>query len=316
MSKTIDAQELRKLTPWPALIDALEHAFRHPCSMPPRLHYEIHVAEKSAGALLVMPAWVNGGLLGVKLVQAFPRNSDQHMPTIHGIYMLASATSGEVLALIDGQELTARRTAAASALAAKYLARSSSSHLLIMGTGRLALNFVHAHAAVRPIERVSIWGRAIERAKAVATQVRCELGLDAVAVENLREVVSQADIISTVTAANSPILEGHLLKTGAHVDLVGSYTPLMREADDDVIRRASVYVDNLAAAPRESGDISIPVDQGVIAVSDIVGDLFGLCCGIVRGRTSDEAITVFKSVGIALEDLAAGTLAWNTLQAR
>ena len=263
-----------------------------------------------------MPAWVAGGLLGVKLIQAFPGNSAQSIPTIHGMYMLASATDGKVLALIDAQELTARRTAAASALAARYLSRESSRYLLVMGTGRLAQNMVEAHAAVRPIERVAIWGRSYEHANAVAGKVRRELGLEAVAVENLQAAVSQADIISTVTTSNDPILEGRFLKAGAHVDLVGSYTPLMREADDDVLRGAQVFVDNLQDAPRESGDISNPVNRGLIRVADIVGDLFGLCSGLVRGRTSSEQTTVFKSVGVALEDLAAGTLALNTLDAR
>jgi len=312
---TIDSAELRDLTPWPALIEAIDSAFRQPCEMPRRLHYDVRT-EHSAGALLIMPAWIRGGLLGVKVVQAFPGNSDHGIPSIHGMYMLASATTGEVLALIDAQELTARRTAAASALAARYLSRTSSRHLLVMGTGRLAHNIVEAHAAVRPIEHVAIWGRTPGHADAVAATIRKTLGLDAVAVENLHGAIAQADIVSTVTTARSPILEGRFLKAGTHVDLVGSYAPLMREADDDVLPGASIFVDNLETAPQESGDILTPVSRGLIRVSDIEGDLFGLCRGLVRGRTSDEVITVFKSVGVALEDLAAGTLALNTLTTR
>lgn len=308
MSVVIDAERLRALTPWPKLIDALQSAFREPCEVPERLHFDIG----GVGSLIIMPAWEQNGLLGVKVVQVFPANSAMGKPTVHGMFMLASAGSGEVLSLIDAQELTARRTAATSALASRFLSRTSSRCLLVMGTGRLASEVTAAHAAVRPIEHVLIWGRNRERASALADRISETLGLHAEPVDSLDRALSQADIISTVTAAFDPILPGRSLRPGTHIDLIGGYTPLMREADDDVMRAAEIYVDRVSSAVREAGDIANPLERGIIDKSAIRGDLFDLCTGRVPKRSSDKDITVFKSVGLALEDLAAAALAWNT----
>jgi alanine dehydrogenase len=308
MSVLIDAERLRALTPWRKLIDALQSAFREPCEVPERLHFDIC----GVGSLIIMPAWEQNGFLGVKVVQVFPGNSRMGKPTVHGMYMLASAGNGEVLSLIDAQELTARRTAATSALASTFLSRTSSRCLLVMGTGRLASEVIAAHAAVRPIEHVLIWGRNRERASSLAVRINETLGLHAEPVDSLDRALSQADIISTVTAAFDPILPGRSLRPGTHIDLIGGYTPLMREADDDVIRAAEIYVDMVSSAVREAGDIANPLERGIINRSAIRGDLFDLCTGRVPKRSSDKDITVFKSVGLALEDLAAAALAWNT----
>jgi alanine dehydrogenase len=308
MSVLIDAERLRALTPWPKLIDALQSAFREPCEVPERLHFDIG----GVGSLIIMPAWERNGFLGVKVVQVFPDNSRMGRPTVHGMYMLASAGNGEVLSLIDAQELTARRTAATSALASRFLSRASSRCLLVMGTGRLAAEVIPAHAAVRPIEHVLIWGRNRERASSLADRINETLGLHAEPADSLERAISQADIISTVTAALDPILPGRSLRPGTHIDLIGGYTPLMREADDDVIRSAEVYVDMVSSAVKEAGDIANPLERGIINKSAIRGDLFDLCTGRAPKRSSDKDITVFKSVGLALEDLAAAALAWNT----
>jgi ornithine cyclodeaminase len=305
-------EELRELTPWDQLIDALGGAFRQPCQLPDRVHWDI----SGAGSLLVMPAWQKNGLLGVKVVQAFPGNSDIGKPTVDGTYMLASAATGEVYSLIDARELTARRTAATSALASRFLSRGDSRCLLVMGTGRLAFEVICAHASVRPIERVLVWGRSHDKAQLLASRVSGALGVHAQAVSDLSDALPHADIISTVTASPDPILQGRHLHPGAHVDLIGGFTQFMREADDDVMRMSSVYVDMVASALREAGDIADPLERGVILRSDIRGDLFDLCCGRVSGRASEQEVTLFKSVGIALEDLATATLAWNTLQGK
>jgi ornithine cyclodeaminase len=312
MSVLIDAERLRALTPWPMLIDALQSAFRQPGEVPERLHFDVC----GVGSLLIMPAWHQNGFLGVKIVQVFPGNSNRGEPTVHGMYMLASAVNGEVLALIDAQELTARRTAATSALASSFLSRASSRCLLVMGTGRLALEVISAHATVRPIEQIWIWGRNPERASRLCRRVNDTLGLSAEPVDSLDHAISQADIISTVTATFDPILPGRSVRPGTHIDLIGGYTPSMREADDDVVRSADIYVDMLSAAVREAGDIASPLERGIIARSAIRGDLFDLCSGRAPERRSDSAITLFKSVGLALEDLAAATLAWNAHSGR
>ena len=309
MSVVIDAKRLRALIPWPTLIDALHSAFLAPCEAPERLHFDVG----GLGSLIIMPAWHQNGFLGVKVVQVFPGNSSISKPAVHGMYMLASASNGEVLAIIDAQELTARRTAATSALASRFLSRDSSRCLLVMGTGRLAFEVISAHAAVRSIERVLIWGRNPERASSLADRINDTLALHAEPVDSLDGALSQADIISTVTAAFNPILPGRSLRPGTHIDLIGGYTPLMREADDDVIRAAAIYVDKVSSAVREAGDIADPLRRGIIDRSAIRGDLFDLCTGRVPKRSSENDITVFKSVGLALEDLAAAALAWNTL---
>ena len=313
---TLGRELVAELTPWPALVETLAAAFREQCEMPERLHYDIRVPDAPPGVLLVMPAWNVGGLLGVKLVQVYPGNSSLGKPAVHGIYMLASAVDGTVLAMLDAEELTARRTAAVSALASTYLSRPASRRLLVMGTGRLAFNMAAAHASVRPLNQISIWGRSRDKAAHVAARVAEELRMDAAVVGDLPDAISRADIISTVTTTLDPILEGRFLMPGTHIDLVGGFTPTMREADDEVIRRSQVYVDNVATAPREAGDICGPVERGLMNARDIRGDLFGLCRGSVPGRSSEQDITVFKSIGIALEDLAAAGLAWTTLKPR
>jgi ornithine cyclodeaminase/alanine dehydrogenase-like protein (mu-crystallin family) len=306
VSILIDAERLRALTPWPKLIDALQSAFREPCEVPERLHFDV----SGVGSLIIMPAWHQNGFLGVKLVQVFPGNSSIGKPTVHGLYMLASASNGEVLSLIDAQELTARRTAATSALASRFLSRESSQCLLVMGTGRLAFEVISAHATVRPIDQVLIWGRNRERASSLSDRVNDTLTLHAQPIDSLDRAVLQADIISTVTTAIEPILSGRNLRPGTHVDLIGGYTPLMREADDDVMRSAKIYVDRVSSALREAGDIASPLERGIITKSAIRGDLFGLCTERAPKRSSEKDITVFKSVGLALEDLAAAALAW------
>jgi alanine dehydrogenase len=300
----IDAQELRALTPWPRLIDALQRAFAAACEMPDRVRFDV----AGIGSLLVMPAWSPGGVLGVKLVQVFPGNTHLNKPAVHGIYMLASAETGEVMALMDADELTTRRTAAASALASRYLSRTDSRCLLLMGAGRLAFNVISAHASVRPIERVLLWARRAERAAALCDRVASELGLDATVVTSLADGLREADIVSTVTTAREPILRGSMLRPGTHVDLIGGFTPEMREADDEVMTRGRLYVDMKSSALREAGDIVDPIRRGIITAADIQGDLFDLCSGGKLLRASSLETTVFKSVGLALEDLAAASL--------
>jgi alanine dehydrogenase len=300
----IDAQELRERTPWSLLIDALQQAFACACDMPDRVRFDV----AGVGSLLVMPAWSPGGSLGVKLVQVFPGNTHLNKPAVHGIYMLASAETGEVKAIMDADELTTRRTAATSALASRYLSRIDSRCLLLMGAGRLAFNVISAHASVRPIERVLVWARRADRAAALCARVAAELKLRAETVGSLSVGLREADIVSTVTTTREPILMGRLVRPGTHVDLIGGFTPEMREADDEIMKMARIYVDMRAAALREAGDIVDPIRRGVIGAADIHGDLFDLCGGSGPTRTSAQEITVFKSVGLALEDLAAASL--------
>jgi ornithine cyclodeaminase/alanine dehydrogenase-like protein (mu-crystallin family) len=307
---TLDADAVRAALDWPSTIDALESMFHDGCTMPTRHHHTVQVPGTAAATLLLMPAWTEGGYLGVKVVNVFPGNADRGLPAVTGLYLLFSATTGAILATIDGAELTARRTAAASALAARYLARDDAARLLVVGTGRLAANLAAAHAAVRPIKSISIWGRDRNKAATVAASLEAE-GLAASPCGDLAEAVAAADIVSCGTLARDPLIRGGWLKPGAHLDLVGGFTPAMREADDEAIRRASVFVDTRAGAMVEAGDIVVPLANGTLSADGVRADLFDLASGRHSGRATYDEITVFKSVGAALEDLAAAALAYR-----
>ncbi|MCB1464004.1 MAG: ornithine cyclodeaminase family protein [Nitratireductor sp.] len=307
----LDERQTHNALPMTALIEALRAMFVSGCEMPVRHHHTLGVPGEPDATLLLMPAWQTGQFIGVKIATVFPGNSARGKAAVNAAYVLISAASGEVLAMVDGGELTARRTAAASALAADYLARKDAGHLLVVGTGRLSLNLIEAHAAVRPIRWVTIWGRSPEKAAAVAEKAAAA-GFETEATDDLASAVGHADIVSCATLSNEALVHGAWLKPGAHLDLVGAFTPRMRESDDEAMRRASVFVDTRAGATREGGDIVLAMQSGALAQSDIRAELAELTRGEHKGRTSDDEITAFKSVGAALEDLAGAVLAYET----
>jgi ornithine cyclodeaminase len=307
-----------------ALIDRLDALFRAGCEMPPRHHHTVAEPNGPGSAdatLLLMPAWTrgSGSHLGIKLVTVFPDNGKRALPSIYGQYLLLDGTTGAALALLDGTMLTKRRTACASGLASRYLSRPDSRRLLMIGTGALAPQLIRVHAKVRPIEEVAIWGRRPERARDLAGQLADSLpralgrSISVRAVADRKEAVTLADVICCATLSKTPLVEGDWLGEGQHVDLVGAYTPEMRESDDKAVWRARVYVDTRAGALKEGGDIAQPLANGTIDEDDIIADLFELARGQQTGRLPGDAasITLFKSVGAALEDLAAAELAFT-----
>lgn len=300
------------LSPQP-LIEALGDAFVAGAEVPTRHHHAMHRDGAVTATLLLMPAWQTaaGGFAGVKIVSVVPDNPSRALPTVIGSYLLLSALTGAPLALIDGVSLTLRRTAAASALAARHLARPDARRLVMVGSGALAPHLVAAHRAVRPIAEVVVWSRTPENARALAARLAGD-GLDATATEDLDAAVATADIVSCATLSRVPLVHGAALPPGCHVDLVGGFLPTMREADDEAVRRARVYVDTDAALV-EAGDLTQPLENGVLTRDAISGDLAGLCRGTVAGRSGAEEITLFKSVGTAIEDLAAAILVHQRL---
>ncbi len=302
----LDACPVARLLPWPALIDALADAFRVGVTAPQRGH---HALDTSPGAvLLVMPAWSANLGVGTKLVTVFPDNNRRGLPSIHGVYLLLDPQTGAPQALIDGGELTARRTAAASALASRALSRPDSRTLLMIGTGRLAHHLPCAHATVRSLDRVMVWGRSAAKAEATADALRA-FGLPAEAVTDLERALGVADIVSCATLVTEPLVHGARLRAGAHVDLVGAFTPFMREADDDTMRRAScVYTDTLAGALAEAGDLVQALASCALDRDRIRGGLAELCRASAPPTRTATDITVYKSVGAAIEDLAAAHL--------
>jgi alanine dehydrogenase len=294
------------------LIERLRQMFRSGVEAPPRHQHEIPVPGSDLATMLIMPAWQVGRYLGVKVTTLFPGNNTAEQPMLQGTYLLMAGRTGEPLAAIDAHMLTKRRTAAASALAAKYLARPDAHRLVMIGTGALAPQLIIAHATVRPITDVVIWGRHFEKAERLA-QTLTNRYMKVTATRDLEAAVRGADIVSSATPATEPLLHGDWLKAGQHIDLVGSYKPGMRESDDTVIDRSRVYVDTMQAL-EESGDIVQPLKSGLITEKHIAGDLAELTQGRCHGRSFYNQITLFKSVGTALEDLAAAIMVFERSQ--
>lgn len=311
--RTITADEINRVLTYPALIEALREGFRADITVPVRHHHPI--AQPGAEAmLLLMPAWTASDekFLGCKIVTVFPDNAKVSKAAVLGSYLLMSGETGEPLAVMDGISLTRWRTACASALAASYLAREDAAHLVMVGAGALAPYLVRAHASVRPIKRVTLWNRT--RGHAVQAAFALSVGgLEVEVADALEAAVREADIVSCATLSAKPLVRGKWLKKGCHVDLVGGFTPKMREADDDAVKKAHVYVDTRAGALKEAGDITQPLKSGALKKTGLRGDLFELCRGKAKGRTKAAEITLFKSVGTALEDLAAAMLVWRAL---
>jgi ornithine cyclodeaminase/alanine dehydrogenase-like protein (mu-crystallin family) len=299
-----NAETVHARLAYPRLIDALRVAFTRGVQSPVR---HVHPIGSGVDRLLLMPAWREGEAIGVKLVTVFPGNVQRGAATVGATYVLLDGVTGHPVAVLDGEALTLRRTGAASALASTYLSRSDSRVLLVVGTGQLAPYMAHAHCAVRSIAQVLVWGRRSQAAQVLSEQLVAQ-GLPAAPVASLTEGLASADIVTCATTAGNPIVEGARVKAGTHIDLVGGFTPAMREADDALIARASVFVDTYAGALKEAGDLTQPLERGVISRQFIRAELATLARGEHAGRESASEVTLFKSVGTALEDLAAAEL--------
>jgi ornithine cyclodeaminase len=307
MTRVYSAAEVHAALPWNALAEALADAFATGADVPVRHAHALGGDD----ALLLMPAW-NRRMLGTKIVTVMPGNAARGVGTVQAAYLLMDRVTGEPLALLDGEALTLRRTAAASALAARWMARAGASRLLVVGSGRLAEWMARAHSALRPgLVQVEVWGRNPEAAQALARQLRSAgdlAGARVDAVDDLPRAVGRADIVCCATTATEPVVHGDWLRPGQHLDLVGAFKPSMREADDAAVAAARIVVDTRAGALKEAGDLVQALAAGVIGPSSVVGELADLATGRVAGRTDDSQITLFKSVGTALEDLAAAEL--------
>lgn len=280
------------------LVEPMRLAFTSQAVSPQRAHYDL-ANPKAPHTLLLMPSWRPGGDLGVKIVTVFADNAERQLPSVNATYLLLSGRTGQPRGLIDGRALTLLRTAAVSALAADLLAPERPRRLLMVGTGALSRHLVEGHLAVRKYESVLIWGRDRGKAAAVAADL-CTRGWRVGVADDLEPAVRSADVISCATLAERPLIHGAWLKSECHLDLVGSYKPDMREADDDCMRGAFIAVDTFAAL-QESGDLIAPASRGIIAKEG----LHSLNALAARGEKIPRAPrTVFKSVGVAHADLA------------
>ncbi|MES2716863.1 MAG: ornithine cyclodeaminase family protein [Pseudomonadota bacterium] len=300
-----DAQATRAGLPFERLVPALRALFAAGCTVPRRHVHEVP-APGGGFTSLIMPAWVDGLCYGVKTVNIAPHNAARGLPGLHSTYLLYDAATGAPLAMLDGDQITARRTAAASALAASFLARPDARHLLLVGAGQVARLLPEAYRVVRPIERVTVWARTPGAAQVLAESLRGQ-GFDSLASSDLQAAVASADVVGCATLSTAPLVMGAWLRPGSHLDLIGSFTPAMREADDACFAGAALYVDTDEALAK-SGDLLGPLERGVISAADVRGTLATLSRGSTPGRGSADQRTVFKSVGTALEDLAAAML--------
>ena len=304
----INGSFIEENTDFTGLISEIKNTFRSgDVIIPSRHHHDFpNPKVKADSTLLLMPAWNPGVNAGVKIVTVSPENGQFNLPSIQGLYIYLDATTGAVKAVIEAKSLTTKRTSATSALASSFLSREDSSSLLMIGTGALSADLIKAHTSVRPITDVYVWGRNFDKAQAVCNRLKDEV-FTCTPVETINDKISTVDIVSCATLSKTPLVRGEQLHSGQHIDLVGAYTKDMRESDDAAMSKASVYLDTFQGGLNESGDIVIPLSNGTIIREDILGDLFELCSGTVSGRSSAEEITLFKSVGHALEDLAAAT---------
>jgi ornithine cyclodeaminase len=311
----ITADDLSRVLTPASLADALADAFRGDIVVPNRHHHEVgHGADHATH--LLMPAWTGNapgasGFIGCKVVNVFPTNSARNMPAIHGTYLLMSGDTGAPLAAMDGTALTVWRTAAASALAGRYLVRKGAARMLMVGAGALAPFFIRAHAAEHALTDIAIWNHKPDKAVSLAATLKTQ-GLPVRATTDLEGEARAADLISCATLSKTPIIRGAWLKPGAHLDLAGAYNMTTRECDDAAVARASVFIDTKAGLT-EGGDVAQAIAAGAVTAGHVRGTLFDLCGGTVPGRTAADEITLFKSIGTAIEDLAAAMLVWRRM---
>jgi len=308
----LNEEQVRKLLPMAECIDVMAEAMKAASGgdvvQPIRTVLPV---DDAGGHLFVMPAASRSlGCYGAKLISLTPANAAKGLPAIRGSYLLFESETGAAVALIDASSLTAIRTAAASGLAARLLARSDAATCGILGTGVQARTHVDAMKAVRPVREVRIWGRDAGKAKRLAQELSSSTGLRVTAHPDPSEVAA-CDLICSVTGATQPILKGDWVRPGAHVNLVGAHTLTQREADTELVRRSLVFVDLLEAAKREAGDVMIPVQEGSVPADHIRGEIGKVAASALTGRTSPDQVTLYKSVGIAAQDLYAARHVFN-----
>ncbi|WP_026969186.1 ornithine cyclodeaminase family protein [Algoriphagus terrigena] len=295
------------------LIEALREIFQSDYTMPVRHHHFYKTPEGDDNTLILMPVW-NSEYMGMKQVTVAPANASRNMPSIFAQYILSDSKTGQPLAMMNATELTSRRTACTSALASSYLSREDSENLLIVGGGSVAKHLIQAHLAVRNFKKVSVWMRNNTKMNEFVADLKNQ-GIVVEAVTDLEDSARNADLISSATLSKTPIIKGEWVKPGTHLDMIGSHKPDTRETDDDAIRKSSIFVDSRAGALHETGELALPIADGILTASDVRADIVELVKDIQPGRTSTDEVTLFKSAGLAIEDLAAALLVYKSYKA-
>jgi ornithine cyclodeaminase len=310
----LSGDDVRRLLPMDACIEAMEGAFRALAGDRAVLPLRQVVRLPRRGGLLgVMPSYLEvpvlGAVTGAKIVSVFPENHGTELDAHQGSVLLFEAERGRLLCLADASAVTAIRTAAASGLATRLLARADAGDLAILGSGVQAASHLEAMLAVREIRRVRVWSRTPQRSKAFAeTSVRHGVAVEVM--NSAQEAVERADLICTVTSSSTPVLLGRWLSEGAHVNAVGSSVPSSREVDGEAVARSRLFVDRRESALAEAGDLLGAIEDGAVGSDHIAGELADVLTGTVAGRRTEGEITMFESLGLAIEDLAAVACAY------
>ncbi|MEY3514311.1 MAG: hypothetical protein RL420_1334 [Pseudomonadota bacterium] len=303
--KHFDMKAIQTALPYPLLVDALAQGLQQFAETPARSFFS---PNQDASCVMIMPAWRPHQMMGVKLVSVWPENNAKGESAVSAVYVLISCLDGRPLAVLDGTELTLRRTAAAAALAAKRLARENSETLAVLGTGSLSVPLVQAHTDTMRFKNVLVWGRQFYKAQLVVNQLR-ELGIEVRAMGDLHKTLAMSDVVAVATTATEPFLKAAWVRPGTHISLVGAFTPQMAEAEPGLISKSQLFADCRASVLEKGGEVFQAIEQGLILDSDIIADLAELTAQPDRSWRHDaQAITVFKSVGFALLDLIAAEL--------
>lgn len=297
--KIIDGETVRRVAEYPLIIEAIREGHRRKKAV-----ISDSLLESAGRKLLVRSAWIEGLGIGVKAMSVYPDNPSRTppIPSIQGQVLLYDDDTGSVSAVVDGEEVTKWKTASDSALGSDLLSRQDSETLLMVGAGTMAEPLIRGHVSVRPsLKRLLIWNRTASRAEALAKSID-DLGREIRIVSDLDASIGSADILCSATMSQDPVIFGRHLRPGCHVDLIGAYTPAMREADDEVLRRGRIFVDSYDSTIDHIGELKIPIAEGTISRDDVLGDFYTLVAG-QAGRRSDEDITVFKNGGGAHLDV-------------
>jgi alanine dehydrogenase len=307
----LDADAILDCMPFTTLADELAVLHREPVGIIDEMLVESTDADNNTNQFFIRTGWQPEKAVGAKVITIFPRNNKTaEWPSIQAVYILFEAVNGSPVACLDGTALTWLKTATDSALGSKFLSRNDIETMLMIGAGQMAPHLVRAHCQIRPsLSRVQIWNRSIDKAQALCAQLAGDLpGIEFSATTDLETSARAADLICSAIGCQQPIIQGEWLKSGVHLDLVGAYTPTMREADDECLRRGSLFVDARETTLQQIGELMIPLASGVISEDDVLADFSDLCRQKHRGRSSDDQITIFKNGGGGHLDLMCARL--------
>jgi len=309
--KIIGPDEVHAALSYPELVDELQSAYGGEFQMPPRQVFMLDERDDNTNAFAILPAW-SDSLIAVKSFTYFPDNPRPKYQSLYSKVLLFDREHGEPLALVDGGTVTFWRTAGISGLASRLLSRENSETLLLLGTGNLATYIIRAQASVRSLKTVLIWGRTEANAEKVAAEMAEMLPhLEYRVVDNLEEACGEADIIVSATGSHEPLVHGDWVQAGTHTDFIGNHHATKRECDTALVVKSKVYADSYVNCFKEAGEVLVPIKEGVITKDHVVGELTEMCAGKVSLRESEDEITMFKSIGMAMSDLVGAGCAYR-----